>query len=573
MAYLSPSPQMSPTLPASKAPHSSRLGAMQTTTTTTQPISKRDKRRMATMDRLHDIENSFDQNRELHFRTQLEQISRDMMYILRASLYETKTLNDDFDDANSATESGSEGRRGPGSFTSRGPLGKWASLFINEVNGAMEERDSHITQVFTHYESKLQSLQEERDFRIAVALEEHRALERSVRDRAIMHVNRKRAQLAREKDSLDIADTNSLLFNPAQFSITHPASPAGNLGVGGANNGGGMTKRNTRQGRNANNKFDSLIDETSGRRKRKAPADFDLGSPAPNLRIIELDGNYNERGTIGSTLGSNGNGDNQPTPLSIDKLFPPRELANITKGAYDITAQNISKRARLQNQTPHPGTSTLFPSQNPSLASGIAVSTLTTSLANNVGTLRQTFLDAPNPQAHHQSSTNEHPAPSSTSSTPPPQPNNTHLTALFNASNNLNHNPTAAHLPAHLQPLTAPEMNRTASVQSTHMTRSTQRGLYQPILSSTTSLAEVRAAARNHALGLIAAQQKLSRFKESDSLALGLTGAEMDDDLLRMGVGGAGGTNGVSGGSGAGGEGRGGGLNGVGGGVEIGFGS
>lgn len=75
----------------------------------------------------------------------------------------------------------------------------------------------------------------------------------------------------KEKEQLDIADTNALLLHPSQFSITNPASP------------GGQTSRKTRLTRHRGEQEDlnGYAPETAGKRKRKA-VDDDYGSPSRN---------------------------------------------------------------------------------------------------------------------------------------------------------------------------------------------------------------------------------------------------------------------------------------------------
>ena len=295
----------------------------------------------------------------------------------------------------------------------------------------------------------------------------------------IQQVIRKRAQLAREKDTLDIADTSSLLLNPTQFTITNPASPS-SAAVPPSN-------RKTRHGRHTNKlaDFDDNLppNTNSHKRKRKAlaePADADNSPAPPHARSQEpttLDGTYN-------TAQEN---PRPPVYTTVDKLFTAKDLLSISKAAWESTAQQVVKRLK-----PNP---------------------------------QQNGAASPNPNAD---GTNNNSPPTSPTSSPEPA-----------ASQN------------NLSTLTAPAMTRTASLQSQfqqpstnalnnnlqqaiHVTRST-RGL-QNFTGAHLSLQEVRANARNVAAGQIAAQMKLSRFKESDSLALGLSAVEVEDDLARMGI-------------------------------------
>ena len=112
---------------------------------------------MANHDRLQAIEADFALNREAYSRMQLEALQRDMAFINRADLYDTKTLDDQVDDFapndSTATESAPDGHRagalnGLGNTIPQQSLGKWASKFVYEINSAMEERDAQITQIF-----------------------------------------------------------------------------------------------------------------------------------------------------------------------------------------------------------------------------------------------------------------------------------------------------------------------------------------------------------------------------------------------------------------------------------------
>ena len=155
MVFLSPSPQLSPPLASGKSAQFHRQPSV--AVAPSQTVSKRDKRRMANNDRLQAIEADFNLNREAYSRLQLEALQRDMAFINRANLYDTKTLDDQVDEIflsdSTATELVPDAQRagvtnGFGNASFRQSLGKWASKFIYEVNSAMEERDAQITQLF-----------------------------------------------------------------------------------------------------------------------------------------------------------------------------------------------------------------------------------------------------------------------------------------------------------------------------------------------------------------------------------------------------------------------------------------
>lgn len=100
--------------------------------------------------------------------------------------------------------------------------------------------------------------------------EEYKLMYKTLRDRLMNSLNSKIHTLIREKEQLDIADTNSLLLHPTQFSITNPTSP-----------GGTHTNRKTRLTRqrvDGDDYSNNHLLEAVNKRKRKA-LDDDPGSP------------------------------------------------------------------------------------------------------------------------------------------------------------------------------------------------------------------------------------------------------------------------------------------------------
>ena len=108
-----------------------------------QSLSKRDKRRIAIETRLKDISTSFASNRDAHLRSQLNALSKDIVFIGKADLYQNGVLDDGIDsagDASSIVASSAD-------TESRVILGKYALRFVNDINDAMEERDAGLTNV------------------------------------------------------------------------------------------------------------------------------------------------------------------------------------------------------------------------------------------------------------------------------------------------------------------------------------------------------------------------------------------------------------------------------------------
>ena len=153
MAY-SPSPQPGALAAAGSSRNLPRISA---TPPPNQAVSKRDKRKNALTDRLRDISANFANNRDVHYRQQLQTYQVDMSYINEAKPYENKPLDDLGDDiieninetvasstqgGQRATQIGSHPR-----FQAPPRAGKWAATFVQEVNASMEERDTQLTLV------------------------------------------------------------------------------------------------------------------------------------------------------------------------------------------------------------------------------------------------------------------------------------------------------------------------------------------------------------------------------------------------------------------------------------------
>lgn len=154
-----------------------------------------------------------------------------------------------------------------------------------------------------------------------------------MRRRLIQNLNQKKAALQKEKEKLDIADTNSLLYHPNQFSFNNGASP-----------GGLQSNRKTRHTRHRLDVDDVDVSSGNSKRKRKAPADVDNGSPAPTGREVEplitlKEANVKlEYPQVASPL------------YSLDRLFSQRELdSNLQLATYD--AVEILKRRKFNKDS------------------------------------------------------------------------------------------------------------------------------------------------------------------------------------------------------------------------------
>lgn len=173
-------------------------------------------------------------------------------------------------------------------------------------------------------------------YRVQLAHEEHRILSRTLRDRLIQSVAQKKARLLKDKEQLDIADSNALLLNPSQFSIGNPASP------GGLHNP--RKTRNTRGRPGEGDEPAALSAAEVNKRKRKAAFDDEGGSPAPALRSA-IDGSIPYADAKTKSISTQ-----FEAPLySIDRLFSEKELTMNINRAHVATI-DFFERLRAQGE-------------------------------------------------------------------------------------------------------------------------------------------------------------------------------------------------------------------------------
>jgi hypothetical protein len=154
-----------------------------------------------------------------------------------------------------------------------------------------------------------------------------------LRERIVQTISGKRSRLMREKEQLDIADTNALLLHPNQFTITNPASPGGIHG-----------NRKTRHTRHRVG-LDDLGNGIDGnKRKRKAPLEDDLGSPG-------RDGLSTPAERAKASLSQH----QTAQTYSVHSLFTDKELAAHANYAHTATAHFFSTSKRQETM---PGTAT-----------------------------------------------------------------------------------------------------------------------------------------------------------------------------------------------------------------------
>ncbi|KIW51342.1 hypothetical protein PV05_10075 [Exophiala xenobiotica] len=316
MAY-SPSPT-----PPLTGPDASLYPHRRSPTPPAQPLSKRDKRRNQHVAHQQELYNDLASNREQHYREQLIALQTDMSLISQADPYDPEPLEDSPEEIARIAELAASGTPYQSQMSSL--AGKWYAEFVHEVNDAKEAKELALIQLMNNHNARLERLKYECDYRLHLAAEECEHMTSTLRERLFQSLSNKRQRLMKEKEQLDIADTNALLLHPSQFSITNPASPGGN-----------HTSRKTRFTRHREQ--EDLNGVEMNKRKRKL-ADEDVGSPSRNGLSTPAD---RSRGAMS----------NQTAPLySIHSLFTDKEL-NFQSHQAQIAARHFFTTSRKEGET------------------------------------------------------------------------------------------------------------------------------------------------------------------------------------------------------------------------------
>jgi hypothetical protein len=351
MAAMIPSPELSPAIGASH-----RIDRQQSNSPPLQEqqLSKRDKRRTNLANRLAEITAQFSDNRDVHYRNQLQALQIDMNLIAEAAVHGDKTLPNKPEQIDILVRENVQKNMGKG-IGANVPqrAGRVYADFAKEINDAIEEKDSLLAQhkvgsLFNHLEHftdwfqrdfdvKLGELTADYAYRQKLAANEYHALSTTLRDRLINSVTSKKNRLAKDNATLELSDnSNALLLHPSQFGVANPASPGGLHG-----------KRATRNRRDV----DDLPSFTeSNKRKRKAH-DSDE-SPAPTRQRID-NGNitpiwFSEQNALKAVQVDS-------VLYSVEKLFTEKELA-MTYNAAAMAAHSYMQRVKTSDGVDSPPT-------------------------------------------------------------------------------------------------------------------------------------------------------------------------------------------------------------------------
>lgn len=136
---MSPSPQLSPVIGGGQ-----RIDRNHTNSPPL-PLSKRDKRRTMLADRLEEITKAFSQNRDMHYREQLQAIQIDMNLIMEADPHSKALLPDDPRVIDELVLENVKVVRKTSDPVIPPRAGRMYADFAKEINDAMEERDTNLT--------------------------------------------------------------------------------------------------------------------------------------------------------------------------------------------------------------------------------------------------------------------------------------------------------------------------------------------------------------------------------------------------------------------------------------------
>lgn len=179
----------------------------------------------------------------------------------------------------------------------------------------------------------MSEVQTRHQFQVKLAEEEHKYLVDTIRERLVQSVNKRRERLLKEKEQLDIGDSNALLLHPNQFSIANPASP------------GAGAKRATRH---AGKRAGADPDEPSSildKRKRRLYDETDGQSPAPVPSRME----YGGASPFRDGKSKNAYHQYEAPVYSVDRLFTEKELSMAMNTAA-VAATNFLVRLRQNNE-------------------------------------------------------------------------------------------------------------------------------------------------------------------------------------------------------------------------------
>lgn len=279
------------------------------------------------MEKLQHMIDSFASNQHQHYRAQLQAIQADMTLILRSDPYEGLPLDDSGEDIRAVIDT--MGANLPLDEAAQrdylAMAGSEYRSYAREINNAIEQRDADLVALHNRYEASVAELDRLTQQKLHQAEEEHKALSNTIRTRLITTITKRRQQLLRDKEQLDIADSNALLLHPSQFTINNPGSP-----------GGGQNRKT----RHLRHRATSPGGDDAAKRKRKAGALDEDGneSPAPAFRPLPPPDNLGGgRSPFKDAREKNAFVQYEAPAYSLERIFTDKELALATDTARMAT--------------------------------------------------------------------------------------------------------------------------------------------------------------------------------------------------------------------------------------------
>ncbi|KAH7383303.1 Sds3-like-domain-containing protein [Pyrenochaeta sp. MPI-SDFR-AT-0127] len=304
--------------------------------------SKRDKRRNMLAEKLAEMMSSFSDNRDSHYRAQLAALQADINLIMKADPYSNKPLDDGGEEASELISQimGNNVPSAPSAGTDYiAQCGKHYSRFVDAVNDAMEERDYNLTMLYNKHENTKNEIENSHFYKVQIAEEEHKLLAATIRERLIASIQTRTGRLKREKEQLDLSDSNAMLLHPNQFSIGNPASP-----------GGPQAPRKTRRTGHKFGDAEEVAAANETKRKRKLFEENDNDSPGPAGRNIEMGIGSPFREAKARTI----NAQFESSAYSLERLFTEKEL-NMAMNRATTAASHFFAKMK-HTDAPHEAT-------------------------------------------------------------------------------------------------------------------------------------------------------------------------------------------------------------------------
>ncbi|KAH9862457.1 hypothetical protein IAQ61_009874 [Plenodomus lingam] len=280
-------------------------------------------------EKLAEMMASFSDNRDSHYRAQLAALQADINLIIKADPYANKPLEDSGEEAAELISQimGNNVPTVPSAGTDYvAQCGKYYSRFVDAVNDAMEERDYNLTMLWNKHQNAKNEIENAHFYKVQIAEEEHKLLAATIRERLMASLQQRTSRLKREKEQLDLSDSNAMLLHPNQFSIGNPASP-----------GGPQAPRKTRRtGHKFGDAEELAAAVNENKRKRKLFDDQDNDSPAPAGRNLDMGAGSPFREAKARTV----NAQFESAAYSIDRLFTEKEL-NMAMNQATIAASHF----------------------------------------------------------------------------------------------------------------------------------------------------------------------------------------------------------------------------------------